>query len=67
MGDSKVPMPDHQVYKDATEAMREYLLAREAGAPAHELERLRLIADAQIKAASAYQPDSIGYQPIDRQ
>ncbi|AXO88458.1 hypothetical protein DZC75_10790 [Pseudomonas parafulva] len=67
MDKTEVPMPDHPVYQDATEALRQYLEAKESGAPAQEVERLRLIADAQIKAASAYQLDSMGYQPIDRQ
>lgn len=62
-----VPAPDHPVYQDATEAMRQYLEAKESGAPAEEVERLRLIVDAQIKAASAYHLSASGYQPIDRQ
>ena len=67
MDKTEVLMPDHPVYQDATEALRQYLEAKESGAPVQEVERLRLIADAQIKAASAYQLDSMGYQPIHRQ
>lgn len=67
LDNTDVPTPDHPVYRDAIDALRQYLEAKESGAPANEVERLRLIADAQIKAASAYQLDSMGYQPIDRQ
>ncbi|WP_412460174.1 hypothetical protein ACK2SD_14920 [Pseudomonas sp. SC11] len=65
MDKTDVPTPDHPVYQDAAEAMSQYLQAKESGAAAHEVERLRLIADAQIRAASAYQLSASGYQPID--
>lgn len=67
MDKTEVPMPDHPVYQDATEALRHYLEAKESGAPAQEVERLRLIADAQIKAASDYHLSASGYQSIDSQ
>ena len=45
---SKLPetlLPDHPAYIEAVEAMRRYHEAQDAGAPANEVERLRLIAE----------------------
>lgn len=41
--------PDHPMYTDAVDAMRRYHEARDAGRPADEVERLRLIAEAQSR------------------
>lgn len=62
----EVVMPDHQVYKDVEEAMRHYLEAQDAGLPAEEVERLRLILESQIKAAHQYHSDAMGRAPLSR-
>ncbi|RSC25340.1 hypothetical protein EGT09_02525 [Pseudomonas putida] len=62
----EVVMPDHQVYKDVEEAMKRHLEAQEAGLPAQEVERLRLILESQIKAAHQYHSDAMGRAPLNR-
>lgn len=52
--------PDHPMYTDAVDAMRRYHEARDAGRPADEVERLRLIAEAQFQAVTDYQLKALG-------
>lgn len=47
-------MPDHPLYLQAKESFREYLEAKERGAPVAEVERLRVISEADQLAASRY-------------
>ena len=47
--------PDHPMYTDAVEAMKQYHEAQASGHPAEEIERLRLIAEAQFQALNEYQ------------
>jgi len=46
--------------------MRHYLEAQDAGLPAEEVERLRLILESQIKAAHQYHSDAMGRAPLNR-
>ncbi len=50
----EVVMPDHPLYLQARDAHRGYLEAKERGEPAATVERLRLIYEAQMKAATHY-------------
>ncbi|EJT85493.1 hypothetical protein PPS11_08000 [Pseudomonas putida S11] len=43
------------MYTDAVDAMKQYHEAQAAGHPAEEIERLRLIAEAQFQAVNEYQ------------
>jgi len=43
------------MYTDAVEAMKQYHEAQASGHPAEEIERLRLIAEAQFQALNEYQ------------
>ena len=52
--------PDHPAYTEAVEAMRRYHEAQEAGAPAVEVERLRLIAESLFQAVTDYQMKAFG-------
>ncbi len=54
MGADNQVMPDHPLYLQARNAHRDYLEAKERGEPAATVERLRLIYEAQIKAATDY-------------
>ena len=47
--------PDHTMYTDAVDAMKQYHEAQASGHPAEEIERLRLIAEAQFEAVNEYQ------------
>lgn len=47
--------PDHTVYTEVIEAMRQYREAQDAGASAIEVERLRLIAEYIFQAVVDYQ------------
>ena len=51
---SEVVMPDYPLYLQASDAHRAYLEAKERGDPAATVERLRLIYEAQMKAATDY-------------
>lgn len=52
--------PDHPMYTDAVDALRQYHEARAANRPADEVERLRLIAEAQFQAVNEYQLKALG-------
>ncbi|UZE31283.1 hypothetical protein [Pseudomonas asplenii] len=47
--------PVHPTYTEAIEAMRRYHEAQDTGAPAIEVERLRLIAEPRFQAVTDYQ------------
>ena len=48
-------MPDHEMYLQVTESLKRYHEAKDAGAPAHEVERLRQIYAAHSQAVTDYQ------------
>lgn len=50
-----VLMPDHEMYLQVTTALKRYHEAKDAGAPAHEVERLRQIYAAHSQAVTDYQ------------
>lgn len=52
--------PDHPMYADAVEAMKQYHEARTSGCPAEEVERLRQIAESQFQAVNEYQLEAMG-------
>lgn len=52
--------PDHPMYTDAVDALRQYHEAQAADRPADEVERLRLIAEAQFQAVNEYQLKALG-------
>ncbi|MDD1955648.1 MULTISPECIES: hypothetical protein [Pseudomonas] len=52
--------PDHPAYSEAVEAMRRYHQAQGTGAPAIEVERLRLIAEALFQSVTDYQMRAFG-------
>ncbi len=52
--------PDHPMYTDAVDALRHYHEAQAADGPADEVERLRLIAEAQFQAVNEYQLKALG-------
>jgi hypothetical protein len=54
MGKTNVMMPDHPLYMHARDAHRDYLEAKERGESAATVDRLRLIYEAQMKAATDY-------------
>lgn len=56
----KILPPDHQCYTAAVEAMRLYHEALDTGAPASEVERLRLIAESLFQAVTDYQMRAFG-------
>lgn len=56
----EVLLPDHLVYAQAVEAMRKYHEAKDNGASDAEVERLRLIAEAQFQAVTEYQMRALG-------
>jgi hypothetical protein len=50
----------------ALEDMRAYHRAQDSGAPAEEVERLRLIAESSFKAVTDYQLYALGHQSLIR-
>lgn len=50
-----VLMPDHEMYLQVTAALKRYHEAKDMGAPAYEVERLRQIYDAHAQAVTDYQ------------
>ena len=54
MGAGNQVMPDHPLYLQARDAHRAYLESKERGDPAATVDRLRLIYEAQMKAATDY-------------
>lgn len=50
-----VLMPDHEMYQQVTAALKRYHEAKDMGAPAREVERLRQIYDAHAQAVTDYQ------------
>ncbi|MFJ4256825.1 hypothetical protein ACIP01_07685 [Pseudomonas monteilii] len=52
--------PDHRMYTDAVEAMRQYHEAQASGSPAEQVERLRKIAESQFQAVNDYQLEALG-------
>ncbi|MBO0369303.1 hypothetical protein GIB23_19690 [Pseudomonas putida] len=48
-------MPDHDMYLQVTAALKSYHEAKDMGAPAAEVERLRQIYDAHVQAVTEYQ------------
>ncbi|PIK77184.1 hypothetical protein [Pseudomonas sp. 382] len=56
----EVLLPDHLAYAQAVEAMRKYHEAKDHGASDAEVERLRLIAEAQFQAVTEYQMRAFG-------
>ncbi|MFG0458769.1 hypothetical protein ACF8GG_05275 [Pseudomonas sp. yb_1] len=57
---SKILPPDHPAYTEAIDAMRRYREARDTGAAAIEVERLRLIAESLFQAVTDYQMRAFG-------
>ena len=56
----KILPPDHQAYTDAVEAMQQYHDALDTGAPAVEVERLRMIAESLFQAVTDFQMKAFG-------
>ncbi|HDS1776875.1 TPA: hypothetical protein QEM49_001357 [Pseudomonas putida] len=56
----EILFPDHPAYTDAVEAMRRWHEAKDAGAPALEVERLRQIAESMFQAVTDYQLRAFG-------
>ena len=52
--------PDHPMYTDAVAAWRRHHESKASGAPAEEVERLRLVAESQFQAATDYQLRALG-------
>ncbi|MGV2835351.1 hypothetical protein [Pseudomonas shirazensis] len=50
-----VLMPDHEMYLQVMAALKRYHEAKDMGAPALEVERLRQIYDAHAQAVTEYQ------------
>ncbi|MFK3774093.1 hypothetical protein [Pseudomonas sp. NPDC089406] len=48
--------------RQAIDAQRRYHEAHDAGAPADEVERLRLLADSLFQTVTDYQLDAVGHQ-----
>ncbi|WP_231138364.1 MULTISPECIES: hypothetical protein [Pseudomonas] len=57
---SNILPPDHPAYTEAVEAMRRYHEAQDTGAPAIEVERLRLITESLFQAVTDYQMRAFG-------
>lgn len=55
-------LPDHPMYTDAVDAIKQYHEAQASGSSAEEVERLRQIAESQFRAVSEYQLNALGYQ-----
>lgn len=56
----QILLPDHPAYTEAVEAMRRYHEAHDAGAPAIEVKRLRLIAESLFQSVTDYQMKAFG-------
>lgn len=52
---SGVLMPDHEMYNQVTVALKRYHEAKDMGAPAPEVERLRQVYEAHVQAVTEYQ------------
>lgn len=52
---NSVLLPDHPMYADAVEAMKQYHQAQADGVSGAELERLRLLAEHRFQAVTDYQ------------
>ncbi len=52
--------PDHPMYADAVEAMKQYHQAQANGLRPRRVERLRLIAESQCQAITDYQLRALG-------
>ena len=52
--------------REAIEALRTYHNAQDAGAPAEEVERFRIIAESAYRAVTDYQLYTLGHQPLIR-
>ncbi|POF88236.1 hypothetical protein [Pseudomonas putida] len=48
-------MPDHEMYLQVTAALKRYHEAKDMGAPATEVDRLRQIYEAHFQAVTEYQ------------
>ncbi|MGJ7547600.1 hypothetical protein [Pseudomonas alloputida] len=55
--------PDHPLYTQAVEALREFHQAQATGVSGAELERLRLIAEDRFQAVTDYQLIAAGGSP----
>lgn len=60
MSKLRAVLPDHPLYTQAVDAMRRYHEAKDGGALADEVERLRLLAEAQFQAVTDYQLKALG-------
>lgn len=60
-------MPDHALYLQARDALRDDLEAKERCAPPAEVERLRQISEAQQKAATDYHLHAAGAHTLPTQ
>lgn len=56
---SGMVMPDHEMYLQVTAALKRYHEAKDMGAPALEVERLRQIYDAHVQAVTEYQLNAL--------
>ncbi|WP_312387771.1 hypothetical protein [Pseudomonas sp.] len=54
-----VLMPDREMYQQVTAALKRYHQAKEMGAPALEVERLRQMYDAHVQAVTDYQLNAL--------
>ena len=52
---NNVLLPDHEMYLQVTASLKRYHEAKDLGAPALEVERLRQIYEAQAQAVTDYQ------------
>lgn len=59
-------LPDHQMFADATEALKRYHEAQESGMPAEQVERLRLVVESAFQAVMDYHLYTLGHQPLIR-
>lgn len=57
---SRLLPPDHRMYADAVEALKQYHQAQADGLSPSEVERLRLIAESQFQAITDYQLRALG-------
>lgn len=59
-------LPDHPMYTDAVAAFKRYQEARDAGAPADELEQLQQCAEFLFQSVTDYQLHALGGQLLNR-
>lgn len=59
-------MPNDPIMVEAVDAMRTYHRALEAGEPAAEITRLRLLAEQQFRFISDYQLAALDHQALRR-